>query len=132
MRIFNNALFIAVLLSSLTLRAGADETLTMNEYLKKIGASVESKWNRPPHASFKRHDITPQCTVVFRIGTDGQISNLRLSKSSTSAVFDQSAIKAVQASTPFDAPPAEVTLITSFEHDGTSKHVKCVERKRTE
>ncbi len=87
-------------------RAGPDLPMTLEGrpfqfpwYLEEIYRKVARNW-RPPRGTLK-------ATVHFRIEKNGRISEVEVSQSSGNFLFDQAAIRAVQASDPMPPLPAE-------------------------
>lgn len=81
---------ICVLLSLLAAAAA-----TFEQYLEDVRKRVESSW-KPPAKS-----ANLQSTVRFTLDRAGRVSDLKLTKSSGDPRFDEAALQAVRANTPF-------------------------------
>ncbi|RMH22076.1 MAG: TonB C-terminal domain-containing protein [Acidobacteria bacterium] len=82
--------------------AGAeDPDFTYGYYLDNMIAILSQNWVRPRLA--KRIDVA---RIYFRIHRDGSISDLQLVQSSGSEIFDQAALRAVEASAPLPRLPS--------------------------
>jgi protein TonB len=73
-------------------------------YVDRLLAIISSNWNRPALGA----DI--EATLYFRIAKNGNISNLKIAKSSGFNTFDIAGMRAVQVASPF--PP----LPQSYRH----------------
>ena len=71
------------------------------EYLALIQYRIESQWQPPTNAGGGL--LT---TVYFRIGQQGDLSEIKVTKASGSFVVDQSALRAVYAANPLPPLPA--------------------------
>ncbi|MBX2860166.1 MAG: TonB C-terminal domain-containing protein [Vampirovibrio sp.] len=69
-------------------------------YIKNLNAVVRKNWALPVKSNKKRH-----VTVDLVIGPQGELLEYELSRSSGSKAFDDSVIKAVKVSAPFDPIP---------------------------
>ena len=50
--------------------------------------------------------VTKQVKVMFKIHTNGELSNLRITRSSLSSLADQAALSAIEKAAPFNHLPA--------------------------
>jgi len=72
-------------------------------YLSIVQGKVKSNWRQPSSVLFGERRL--QAVVSFRINRDGSVGPVTVRRSSGRATLDQSAAKAVQASTPFPPLP---------------------------
>lgn len=75
--------------------------VTPSWYLSVIHGKVSSNWDQPSARLITEESLT--VVVSFRIRQDGSVSGITVRRSSGRSTVDQSAAKAVRASTPF--PP---------------------------
>ena len=68
-------------------------------YVAIVRAKVERNWNPPPGARGAK------VKVVFRVLRSGRVGEARLTESSGNFYFDQAAMRAILASSPFPALP---------------------------
>lgn len=71
-------------------------------YRDQLEAMVKRGWNWPDTG---RRFI---CEVAFQISPAGQISNVRIHRSSGNSLYDESVVRAVQKANPVPPPPAVV------------------------
>lgn len=81
------------------------------EYLALIQYRIESQWQPPTNAGGGL--LT---TVYFRIGQQGDLSEIKVTKASGSFVVDQSALRAVYAANPLPPLPADSGLSSLGVH----------------
>jgi len=88
-------------------RAGPDLPMTLEGrpfqfpwYLEEIYRKVARNWRPPSTASLK-------ATVHFRIERNGRVSDAEVHESSGNFLFDQAALRAVEASNPMPPLPGE-------------------------
>lgn len=77
-----------------------DPNFTYGYYLDRIVGVISANWTRP--------SVGPeikQSVLYFRIQRDGTIVELRLAETSGSEIFDEAAMRAVQASSPLPPLP---------------------------
>lgn len=83
--------------------------------MARLQRSIKRAWFPPPGKE------TCKVTVVFKVHDDGAMSNLRLTKSSGSALADQAALKAVINAAPFKAlpkgAPEDVDIQFTFDYN---------------
>ncbi len=77
-----------------------DPDFTYGYYLNRVVTSISGNWMRPPVGSG-----ISQAIFYFRIQRDGEITDLRLSESSTSERFDEAARRAIESSSPLPPLP---------------------------
>ena len=70
-------------------------------YLRIVKSRIASAW---PYSSGRQK---AKCTVYFRIGRDGEISDVRIEQPSTDQAFDNSSVLAVLSAVPFPPLPDE-------------------------
>lgn len=58
-----------------------------------------------------------ECKIAFTITSSGDISSLRVVKSSGDAAFDSTALKSARASAPFETPPEELHMVIGLSLD---------------
>ncbi len=73
-------------------------------YFNRIKQAIEINWEYPELA--KRYGLQGKLSVEFTIGTDGQLEQLRVVRSSGSQLLDDEAIRAIKAAAPFPRIPA--------------------------
>jgi len=76
------------------------------DYFDMVRLKIESRKQYPREA--REHQIQGRVKVRFVITTDGQISSLRLAKSSTHNTLDRAALAAVENAMPFPPLPANL------------------------
>ena len=72
-------------------------------YFNKIKQSIESEWEYPELAL--RYGLQGKLSLQFTIANDGQLAQLRLTRSSGSQLLDEEAIRAIKAAAPFPPIP---------------------------
>ncbi len=77
-----------------------DPNFTYGYYLDRILAQISQNWLRPPVGG-----KIEQAVIYFRVQRDGRLTDLRLATASGSEIFDQAALRAVQASSPLPPLP---------------------------
>lgn len=77
-----------------------DPDFTYGYYLNRVVTVISGNWVRPPVGSGIR-----QAVFYFRIQREGEITDLRLSESSTSERFDEAAQRAIESSSPLPPLP---------------------------
>ncbi|MEM9273478.1 MAG: TonB family protein [Cyanobacteria bacterium P01_F01_bin.143] len=82
----------------------AQQRLDMRNYFSKVRRRVKRNWN--PQYSTKDHNTV----LSFSIQRNGQITALKIRKTSGSSARDREALNAVQNSGPFDPLPANFPL----------------------
>jgi TonB family protein len=95
--------------SSSNSRASAPVSLNTKDpifvsYFNKIKQSIESEWEYPELAL--RYGLQGRLSLEFTIATDGQLTQLRLIRSSGSQLLDEEAIRAIKAAAPFPPIPS--------------------------
>jgi protein TonB len=58
----------------------------------------------------KKKGISGTTTVAFSIDQNGQVSRVRVNRSSGDALLDEAALSAVQRAAPFPPPPAPANI----------------------
>jgi protein TonB len=58
----------------------------------------------------KKQGVTGTATVAFTIGGGGQVSRVRIDRSSGSQHLDEAALSAVRRAAPFPPPPAPANI----------------------
>lgn len=100
------------LLPPLTWSAGAHERAPVSldtrdplyvSYFTKIKQLIESQWDYPELAL--RYGLQGKLSLVFTIGANGQLEQLRLVRSSGSQLLDEEALRAIKAAAPFPPIP---------------------------
>jgi protein TonB len=76
------------------------------EYIQR---HIRNKLVYPPEA--RRAGVQGIAELSFVIHTDGQVSDVRITKSSGSATLDASAVEAIYSAAPFRAPPNQARLV---------------------
>ena len=96
-----------------TINAGRD--VDFGPYMAELQRRIKRAWYPP-----KSHE-SDRIQVVFKVHTNGTMSNLRLSKSSSSAIANQAALKAIQNAAPFrplpDGAPDSVDIQFTFDYN---------------
>jgi protein TonB len=103
-----------------------EETVSLNTsefkyyaYFAHIKRQIELAWNYPLEAQEKREG--GRLTLVFTIESGGNVSSVKLLKSSGYEILDEYAIKAVTIASPFNPIPASIgtkrlKITASFEY----------------
>ena len=97
-----------------------DKDFRFAYYLEIIKDRISQTWSPPP-VSGSAGGVTS--TVYFKISRDGSISDLKIEKNSAFDLFDRSAVRAVELSSPLPPLPAGFTgrwLGVHFEFEHTS------------
>jgi TonB family protein len=85
------------------------------EFMTELQRKIKRAWFPPRDLASKR------VKVMFKIHTDGQLSNLRISSSSGFAVADQAALNAVETAAPFrhlpEFAPENVDIEFTFDYN---------------
>ena len=94
--------------SSSSARASAPISLNTTDpvyvtYFNKIKQLIESQWEYPELAL--RYGLQGRLSLEFMIGSNGELEQLRLIRSSGSQVLDEEALRAIKASAPFPPIP---------------------------
>ena len=88
-------------------------------YFTKIKQSIEQQWEYPELAL--RYGLQGRLSLVFTIGSAGQLDQLRITRSSGSELLDQEALRAIKAAAPFPPIPTWIkpnplTISASMEY----------------
>jgi TonB family protein len=97
-----------------------DKDFRFAYYLEIIKDRISQTWSPPP-VSGSAGGVTS--TVYFKISRDGSVSDLKIEKNSAFDLFDRSAVRAVELSSPLPPLPAGFTgrwLGVHFEFEHTS------------
>jgi periplasmic protein TonB len=94
--------------SSSSARASAPISLNTKDpvyvtYFNKIKQLIESQWEYPELAL--RYGLQGRLSLEFMIGSNGELEQLRLIRSSGSQVLDEEALRAIKASAPYPPIP---------------------------
>jgi TonB family protein len=82
-----------------------EAAFTFDYYLPQIVAMIADAWLQP--AGISGQGQGPLATIRFRIGRNGAASGTTIEESSAVALFDRSALEAIQSAQPFPPlPPA--------------------------
>jgi TonB family protein len=74
------------------------------EYPQYLFRAVRDNWTPPP--GIPNAELRPLVAALrFKLGYDGSVDGLKVSKSSGHPEFDSSCIAAVTKAAPFEAPP---------------------------
>ncbi|HUN13184.1 MAG TPA: energy transducer TonB [Rhabdaerophilum sp.] len=79
----------------------------IEEWQRKIFAQVVRHKRYPEAARAKR--LTGETLLAFRIDRQGQVSDLRVLRSSGSAVLDKAAVAVIERANPLPPPPAQLS-----------------------
>jgi TonB family protein len=109
---------------SQTLKTG-DGTIDFEGYMSDLQRRIKRSWFPPKNARSLRGE------VLFKVHSDGSMSNLRMLKSTNLAIADQAMMSAVENAAPFHAlpagAPADVDIQFSFDYNvfngGTRKNI---------
>lgn len=88
-----------------------DPNFTYGYYLNRVVALISQTWNRPPVGS-----EYVQAVINFDILVDGTVTRVELVEPSGSAVFDDQALRAVEAASPM--PPLPKKYAQGSDHLG--------------
>jgi colicin import membrane protein len=97
-----------------------DENFKFAYYLEIVRETISYNWSPPPVSASEEGVIT---TVYFKIARDGRVSSVRVEKESNYDLFDRSAVRAVNVSSPLPPLPAGFGgrwLGVHFEFEQTS------------
>lgn len=83
--------------------AGASQYLSREDYYDMLLLKVESRKTYPRSA--RNRQIQGSVDVGFTLETDGNVSNLKIVKTSRHPELDQAALDAVKNASPFPRPP---------------------------
>jgi TonB family protein len=97
--------------------AGGDQEFPFLPYLAIVRDKVERNWNPPPGAK------GATVKVLFRILRSGRVGEAKLVDSSGNFYFDQAAMRAILASSPFPSLPE------GFFRDSATFSVDLVEKE---
>ncbi|GHV77433.1 hypothetical protein AGMMS49942_22540 [Spirochaetia bacterium] len=90
----------------------AEKAALSKDYVKRnytyIMSSIQRKLLYPLPA--RRTGIQGTAEISFTVHEDGQVSDVRISKSSGSEILDAAALESIYAASPFRPPPAEARL----------------------
>jgi protein TonB len=85
----------------------------INLYSQQVHRKISRNWRIPPSVPT---DGGLETLVLFKVGPDGKIYDVRVSESSGNPVFDEYCVKAVYNSAPLPPPPSE--LAKEAKNDG--------------
>lgn len=97
-----------------------DENFKFAYYLEIVRETISYNWSPPPVSASEEAVIT---TVYFRIARDGRVSSVKVEQESSYDLFDRSAVRAVNVSSPLPPLPAGFSgrwLGVHFEFEQTS------------
>jgi colicin import membrane protein len=80
-----------------------DKDFRFAYYLEIVKEMISSNWSPPPVAGAAEGVVS---TVYFRISRDGQVEDVKIEKTSEFDLFDRSALRAVNSSSPLPPLPA--------------------------
>lgn len=93
----------------------AQADVDFGPYMADLQRRIKKCWFPP------RGNESKRVVVVFKVHTDGTLSDLRIDKSSTVAVADQAALKAVNDAAPFrplpPGAPSDVDIQFTFDYN---------------
>lgn len=89
-------------------------------YFNRIKLAIEQNWEYPELAL--RYGLQGRLSLEFAIGADGQLEQLRITRSSGSQLLDDEALRAIRAAAPFPPVPSwikggPVTISASMEYN---------------
>jgi protein TonB len=89
-------------------------------YFNRIKLAIEQNWEYPELAL--RYGLQGRLSLEFSIGTNGQLEQLRIIRSSGSQLLDDEALRAIRSAAPFPPIPswikaAPVTVSASMEYN---------------
>ncbi len=94
---------------------GAEKDIDFGPYMADLQRRIKRAWFPPKGNESKR------VVVVFKVHSNGTMSNLRLVTSSGAAIADQAALKAVENAAPFrplpDGAPSDVDIQFTFDYN---------------
>jgi TonB family protein len=82
-----------------TRQVDTDRDVDFTSYMLDLQRRIKRAWFPPPNTQSRR------VTVLFKIHTNGELSNLRVEKSSGLALYDNAALRAVENAAPFRPLP---------------------------
>lgn len=77
----------------------------INLYGQQVHRKISRNWRIPPSVPT---DGSLETLILFKVGRDGRIYDVRVSESSGNPVFDEYCVNAVYNSTPLPPPPSEL------------------------
>lgn len=80
-----------------------DENFKFAYYLEIVRETISYNWSPPPVSASEGEVMT---TVYFRIARDGRVSGVKIEQESSFDLFDRSAVRAVNVSSPLPPLPA--------------------------
>jgi TonB family protein len=93
----------------------ADGTVNFEDYMSVMQRRIKRSWFPPKNARSLRGE------VLFKVHSDGSMSNLRMLKSTNLAIADQAMLNAVENAAPFrplpTGAPADVDIEFSFDYN---------------
>ena len=81
--------------------ATEDDEVDLSGYVKALQDKVKSNFNPPEIAG------SPSVVILFKVGKMGRLESYKILKSSGDVLYDHAAVRAIQASAPFDYLPSE-------------------------
>jgi colicin import membrane protein len=97
-----------------------DENFKFAYYLEIVRETISYNWSPPPVSASEKGVMT---TVYFKIARNGRVSGVKVEEESTYDLFDRSAVRAVNVSSPLPPLPAGFNgrwLGVHFEFEQTS------------
>jgi len=97
-----------------------DKNFKFAYYLEIVRETISYNWSPPPVSAAKEGVMT---TVYFKIARDGRVSGVKVEEESSYDLFDRSAVRAVNVSSPLPPLPAGFSgrwLGVHFEFEQTS------------
>jgi colicin import membrane protein len=97
-----------------------EENFKFAYYLEIVRETISYNWSPPPVSTSEEGVIT---TVYFKISRDGRVSSVKVEQESNYDLFDRSAVRAVNVSSPLPPLPAGFSgrwLGVHFEFEQTS------------
>jgi len=97
-----------------------DENFKFAYYLEIVRETISYNWSPPPVSGSDKGAMT---TVYFKIARDGRVSGVKVEEESNFDLFDRSAVRAVNVSSPLPPLPAGFSgrwLGVHFEFEQTS------------
>jgi TonB family protein len=87
-------------------KLGSSNQATGDQYLAEVTGMLRQKYNLP--AGIAPDQITSPPEIKFHIGSDGSLSDIKLSKSSGNSFIDDACVQAAQLTGRVGAPPSTV------------------------
>jgi len=89
-------------------------------YFNRIKLAIEQNWEYPELAL--RYGLQGRLSLEFAVGANGQVEQLRITRSSGSQLLDDEALRAIRAAAPFPPIPSwikggPVTISASMEYN---------------